>query len=621
MTMHLSASVLLTALMTHLLQSTAFVGVAWLLTLALSRYPARVRFWVWMSTSIKFLFPFALLTGLGARWASPRPVHTVFYTLIEEFNPSVAKAQRPALGAVTSTHSLQGNSSVVWTLAAVWACGSLLMLLRWATQWRSAHRIVNDGEPLDQGPEIVALRNGEAEAQIRRPIPIVVTSKAVEPGVFGIVRPVLLWPSGLSEQLDDVHIGAIVAHELEHVRRRDNLSSAVHRIAQALFWFHPLVYWISSRMSEERERACDESVIARKTRPETYAESILKVCAFCLESPLPCVAGASGSDLKKRVLRIMKDRSGLTLTLGRRALLASAAFLAISLPIGFGVVHGQVVNGASTSSSSSSNGHDLPRYEVASIKPGTSEAGPALFRFTPDGISIQGLPPESLLQQAFGIERDRIIGAPSWVQSKRFDIEAKVAPEDAPSLEKLKTEERQAMLLPLLVERFNLKYHHETRELQSYALVIAKGGPKLVERKDLPPPEQAAAPNLSGGPQNSDYEPGRMMMHPGHIEAQGTPIDMLIHPLAVYLGRSVVDKTSLTGRYDFTLQWTPDNAPPPMLGGPGGSGGPAHAEAAGDAPSVSLITAIQEQLGLKLESEKDSVDVIVIDHIDPPTPN
>lgn len=110
-------------------------------------------------------------------------------------------------------------------------------------------------------------------------------------------------------------------------------------------------------------------------------------------------------------------------------------------------------------------------------------------------------------------------------------------------------------------------------------------------------------------------------MHPGHIESQGTPIDMLIHPLAVYLGRSVVDKTSLTGRYDFTLQWTPDSAPPPMLGGSGGPGGPAQAEAASDAPSVSLLTAIQEQLGLKLESEKDSVDVIVIDHIDPPTPN
>ena len=111
------------------------------------------------------------------------------------------------------------------------------------------------------------------------------------------------------------------------------------------------------------------------------------------------------------------------------------------------------------------------------------------------------------------------------------------------------------------------------------------------------------------------------MMSPGRIESQAASLDMLAHALAPQLGRSVVDNTGLTGRYDFTLQWTPDNAPPPMLGGPGGAGGPAHVEAATDAPSVSLFTAIQEQLGLKLESEKGNVDVIVIDHIDLPSPN
>ncbi len=344
MTMHLSTSVLVSALMTHLLQSTAFVGAAWLLTLALSRYPARVRFWVWMSASIKFLFPFALLTSLGERWAKPQPIHTVFYTLIEDLNQPFAKAQPPALGPVASAQSLQRG--FVDSMGLRCALGVRLSLdaLALGRQWRSVHRIVIDGVPLYQGPEIIALRSGEAEARIRGPIPILVTSKAVEPGVFGVFRPVLLWPSGLSERLDDVHIGAIIAHELEHVGRRDNLSSAIHRLVEAMFWFHPLMYWMGSRMNEERERACDESVIAQRALPESYAESILRVCAFCLESPLPCVAGVSGSDLKKRVLRIMRDRSGVRLTCGRRALLAGAALLAISSPIGFGVVHGQVGN-------------------------------------------------------------------------------------------------------------------------------------------------------------------------------------------------------------------------------------------------------------------------------------
>src|SRR5580692_10753722 len=169
MTMHLSTSVLATALMTHLLQSTAFVGGAWLLTLALSRYPARVRFWVWMSTSIKFLVPFALLTNLGTRWAKPQPFHTVFYTVIEEINQPFLKAQPPAFGPVTSTHSLQENPWFIWTLAGVWACGSLLMLLRWARQWRGARRMVSDGRPLCEGPEVVALRSGESQARIHWP--------------------------------------------------------------------------------------------------------------------------------------------------------------------------------------------------------------------------------------------------------------------------------------------------------------------------------------------------------------------------------------------------------------------------------------------------------------------
>lgn len=108
------------------------------------------------------------------------------------------------------------------------------------------------------------------------------------------------------------------------------------------------------------------------------------------------------------------------------------------------------------------------------------------------------------------------------------------------------------------------------------------------------------------------------MMAPGRIESQATSIDMLAHALAPQLGRSVVDKTGLTGRYDYTLKWAPDNAPPPMMGAPGG---PAQVEAASDAASVPLFTALQEQLGLKLESEKSSVDVIVIDHIDLPSAN
>jgi len=292
--------------------------------------------------------------------------------------------------------------------------------------------------------------------------------------------------------------------------------------------------------------------------------------------------------------------------------------LVFLLPIGLGVLHGQEGTISQTASGSSGSAADVPKFDVVSVKPAGPSDGRSRLMLTPDGTSMQGTPVQMLLHLAFGVEDDRIIGAPSWTRSNRYDIEAKVSPEDAPRLDKLKQEDRRAMLLPLLAERFSLKYHHETRELPMYALVIAKGGPKLTASTAEPPPDPNFPARPEGQRKGGIDTRGRMMMEPDRIESQDTSIDMLVHALAPRLGRSVVDKTGLTGRYDYTLRWTPDDAPPPM---PGGDAGLAHRDAGNDAAGVSLITAIQEQLGLKLESQKGMVDVIVIDHLDLPSAN
>lgn len=228
-----------------------------------------------------------------------------------------------------------------------------------------------------------------------------------------------------------------------------------------------------------------------------------------------------------------------------------------------------------------------------------------------------------LLQQAFGVEDDRIVGEPAWAKSNRYDIEAKVEPDNAPKLKDLKAEQRNAMMLQLLVDRFNLKYHYEKRELPMYALVVAKDGLKMKPTKadqdapnaDAPKPGDAPGPGDDRGPR-----PGRhmMMMNPGHLESTGTSIDMLTHVLSRQLGRTVVDKTGLTGEYDFALDYTPDNMPMPAHGAP--EGGP-KPDMQPDQGGPSIFTAVEEQLGLKLEATKGMVDVIVIDHIDLPTEN
>jgi bla regulator protein blaR1 len=625
MTSYLLNSGSTAALLNHLWQSTAVALLAWLLTLALHNNSARVRYAIWLLASIKFLVPFQLLTYLGARMARPISSNGAqLYTVVEEFTRPIRQAPMETSQAVSNSSPFH-SSSLVWTFAAViWVCGFVVLLLRWISGWRSALSMARTAEEIAHGREFDAFVRAESAAGVDSAMRILLSSAGMEPAVFGIVNPVLLWPAGLSDRLDDVQIEAIMAHELEHVRRRDNLTSAIHALVEAIFWFHPMVRWMSTRLSEERERACDERVLQQNSRPEAYAESILKVCSFCMEPATACVSGVSGADLKERILRIMTQRSGTALSLGRKCLLLAAGALLIAAPVGFGVLHGQ---SASAVSGQQQTGPvlttDLPKYEIATIKPSSEEDGRIRMMMTPDGAEFNGAQMQLLLQQAFGVERDRIFGEPDWARSKRFDIAAKVAPEDAPKMDKLKMEQRRAMLLPLLEERFGLKYHHESRELPMYSLVVAKAGPKLKESTApvAPPP---GAPGAPGGPAGPDGPrgpsgPGMIRMSPGAIEAEGGGMQFLAHALSNLVGRTVMDKTGLTRNYDYTLNWTPDPGSMPMAG-PGG-GAPPHSDAPVDPNGPTLFTALEEQLGLKLLSEKGKVDVIVIDHIDLPTEN
>ena len=259
---------------------------------------------------------------------------------------------------------------------------------------------------------------------------------------------------------------------------------------------------------------------------------------------------------------------------------------------------------------------DLPSFEVAAIKPNKSGSMMMRVEMIPDGISITGLSLHMLLREALGVSNDRLLGEPGWVSSARYDIEAKVDAADAPRLDKVTMQQRWAMMLPLLEERFGLKFHHETKNEEVYALVLAKGGSKL---KQAVPGDTYA--NGLKGPDGAGGGAGMMLMHRGELTAQAVPIANLVRQLSLQLGSTIVDKTGLTGNYDFTLQWAPDEGTGPTMMRPEG-GPPSSADAPPpDATGPSLFTALQEQLGLKLEARKEPVDVIVIDHIEQPSPN
>ncbi len=278
----------------------------------------------------------------------------------------------------------------------------------------------------------------------------------------------------------------------------------------------------------------------------------------------------------------------------------------------------------------------LPAFEVVSIKPHKDEG--MMMRIgmsaTPDGFQADGLPLQMLVRQSLGLSDDRIVNEPDWTRSARFDINAKVAPEDAPRLKALSMQERSVMMLPILEDRFGLKYHHETRVLQVYTLVVAKGGPKLKESSlpdsgasPLPPPP--VPPGASGAPGGAGaIGPAggpRTLMHMSTqgmtLEARGTSMASLAQLISQQISATVVDKTGLTGKYDFTLAFMPDNF---MVNGqmmrPPGGGTPDGAQSQ-EPVGPSIFTAVQEQLGLKLIAEKEPVDVVVIDQIAQPTAN
>lgn len=331
-----------TALCNHLWQTTIFAGVAGLLALALRENRARARYWLWLAASVKFLLPFAMLVHIGHHFAwrhSPIEPKGQLYSAMEEltqpFAPSastVISSSAPHFSFPVSAHLLSG------VLGSAWVAGCVAVFFVWLLRWRRVSLAMRDAVPLTHGREMEALRRLERAGGVRQKIEMRLSKTLLQPGVFGILRPVLIWPERISERLDDAHLETILAHEVWHVRRHDNLAAALHMVVQAIFWFHPVVWWLGGRLIEERERACDEQVLELGGAPKAYAEGILKVCEFCVEAPRACMSGVLGSDLKKRIGRIMSGHAAVKLDFSRKLLLGAAGVAVIAVPVMAGLV-------------------------------------------------------------------------------------------------------------------------------------------------------------------------------------------------------------------------------------------------------------------------------------------
>jgi bla regulator protein blaR1 len=407
---------------------------------------------------------------------------------------------------------------------------------------------------------------------------------------------------------------------------------------QAIFWFHPVLWWIGAKLIDERERACDEEVLRLGNAPRDYAQGIVHICKLYTESPMACVAGVTGSDLKKRIEAIMRNRTIRKLTAARKMLLAGAGLAAAGIPVTIGFMHAPAAHAQSSSA-------DVPKWEVVSIRRceapppspgGRGKAGPG--GAGPGRYSLRCGKVEDLIQEAYIMFPDgrgpnphawyeTLSGGPGWIRSDLYDVEAK--PDGTASREMM----GGPMMQALLEDRFKLKIHREVRQVPVYELVIGKGGPKMPKVDEATCPkitrEERVAALQAGGPLPKECgqqfwalpREGKPLMSQNDY---GVTLDQFASGLTRVLDRAVIDKTGLTGLFDFHVEFSPDQTTPAFL--PGGviKGGPSAPPPIGDAPEPtgpSYVTAIQEQLGLKLQPAKGPGDFLVIDSIERPSEN
>jgi bla regulator protein blaR1 len=487
--------------------------------------------------------------------------------------------------------------------------------------WRRLRRITSDVRrvaPITSGREYDALQRVRRDMGITPEIKLVISGTTMEPGILGVLRPFLLLPNGIADRLTDAQLDVIIRHELCHVRRHDNLVASLHMLVEAIFWFHPLVWWIGSRLVHEREHACDEEVLKLGSDPHVYAEGILKVCKFYVESPLPCAAGVTGSNLKKRIEAIMNNRSALKLDFSRKLLLSTAGIATLAVPLMLGLLSAPQTHAGSRARSAVESAFVYQSVSIKLDKAATEVAksgkDPISVRMLSNssGFTVTGTSLRGLILAAYELQEDRVSGGPDWINSELYEVEAKIDPSTASQLQKLPHDQenyaRRRMLQALLADHFKLQVHRESKELPVYALLMSDGGPNMQEA--TPGNTYANGPKgLDGKPVGPGMMVGGMASSPGGpstLTAQAVPMSSFVQHLSWQTGRTVLDMTGLRGNYDFTLQWKPEIHEP-------GDGHAAHFDAA-------IFGAIQ-QLGLKLEPQKALMEVLVIDHVEKPSEN
>jgi uncharacterized protein (TIGR03435 family) len=593
------------ALLTHLWQSTLFALAIGVVALLFRGYDARLRYWLWCAATVKFLVPFALLAAMGRALPGASIVRV---SVAPQLSLALSRIGQPFVVPELASSAALAAPGVDWLHAAIviaWFLGCEFVAILRLRAWRVVRASLRASEPV-----------AHLIAPSARGLRVRACPSPLEPGVVGLWRPTLLVPRGIETRLRPAELDAVVAHEACHLRYRDNLTAALQMIAEAVFWFHPLVWWIGGRLVQERERACDEHVLRSLDNPRVYADAIVNVCKTYVDARLACVPGVGSSDLRRRIERIMRNERSEPAPRWTRIGLVAAAVATVVVPIAAGAASSAPRVIVVQPPGNGGGAAVVRSFETASVKRNTS--GGMGIRLEPDlrgRFTATNAPAALLIRFAYDLPSFEILGGPDWLEADRFDIVASTAPGAS-------VDDKREMLRRLFADRFGLVSHQETRDLPIYALIPARGdgrlGPNLrqssatcdVSSASALIPGRVAGVDANGNPPacgffgmapRTDLPSGR-----GGYAFRGLTMEALAKTLKLVVLRDVVDRTGLTGYFDGDLDFMAEVPPPPP---PPGVPNPFPS------PFESVFTLLPQQLGLKLESGRAPVDVLVIDTV------
>jgi hypothetical protein len=280
-----------------------------------------------------------------------------------------------------------------------------------------------------------------------------VTDADIEPSVVGVLRPVVLLPSALPGRLTGQQLDAVLAHEFEHIARHDNLKAHAHRLVETLFWFHPLVWYIGRQLDEERERACDEAVLARGFDRGEYAAGILAVCRHCAAVHSPHAVAALAGDLTRRIGHILGGAAPLALGFVKAFALSVATYLLVVAPLVAGAIDDTLRRQAQVRS----NALALRDAHVQVSAPAGTGGGPRIS-VSGSEIAIHDSSLRQLIALTFDVEEHEISGGGGLLDAARYDIRASV-PSGVREPEDFDPAALRGMVTKLLATQFNLELH------------------------------------------------------------------------------------------------------------------------------------------------------------------